>query len=132
MKEPYWLNESECMALHDMMLSHYGGATGVRDAGLLASALARPQQAFAYGSPAMADLAAAYTADVVKNHPFVHGNKRIGFMLGVGFLERNGYSFTSSEADAALKTLALAAGEMTEVAYADWLESNSTKPKKRR
>ena len=132
MKEPYWLNRNECLALHDMMLSHYGGAQGVRDEGLLESALARSQQAFAYGNPTMADLAAAYATGVVKNHPFLDGNKRTGFMLAAGFLERNGYLFSATEADAALRTLALAAGEMTESAYAAWLEANCTKPKKRR
>lgn len=132
MKEPYWLNRNECLALHDMMLSIYGGAQGVRDEGLFESALARPRQAFAYGTPAMADLAAAYAAGVVKNHPFLDGNKRTGFMLAAGFLERNGYEFTATEADAALQTLALAAGELTETGYAAWLEANCTKPKKRR
>ena len=127
MKEPYWLGLDECLALHDMMLAGYGGAAGIRDEGPLKSALARPQQVFAYGNPTMADLAAAYTADVVKNHPFLDGNKRTGFMLGAGFLERNGFEFTATEADAALRTLALAAGEMTESAYAAWLETNSKK-----
>ena len=127
MKEPYWLGLYECLALHDMMLAGYGGAAGIRDEGLLKSALARPQQAFAYGNPSMADLAAAYTAGVVRNHPFLDGNKRTGFMLGAGFLERNGFEFTATEADAALRTLALAAGEMTESAYAAWLKTNSKK-----
>jgi death on curing protein len=130
MKAPYWLTREECLALHDMMLSLYGGASGVRDEGLLESALARPQQAFAYGNPTMVDLAAAYTGGVVKNHPFLDGNKRTGFMLGAGFLERNGYDFLASEADAALRTLALAAGEMTESAFAAWLETNSKKSKR--
>jgi len=132
MKEPYWISRIECLALHDMMLGNYGGAEGVRDEGLLESALARPQQAFAYGNPTMLDLAAAYAGGVVKNHPFIDGNKRTGFMLAAGFLERNGYEFTASEADAALRTLALAAGEMTETGYAAWLEANCKKPKKRR
>lgn len=130
MKEPCWLTREECLALHDMMLSHYGGAAGVRDEGLLASALARPQQLFAYGKPTMADLAAAYAAGIVKNHPFLDGNKRTGFMLGAGFLERNGFEFFAEEADAAVRTLALAAGAMTEKAYAAWLESNSRRRRK--
>ena len=125
MKEPYWLTREECLALHDMMLSYYGGITGVRDDHLLESALARPQQLFAYGKPSMAELAAAYTAGIVKNHPFLDGNKRTGFMLGAGFLERNGHEFHATEADAALRTLALAAGEMTETAYAQWMKANS-------
>lgn len=131
MNEPYWLTRDECLALHDMMLAGYGGASGIRDEGLLESALARPQQAFAYGNPSMVDLAALYTSGVVKNHPFLDGNKRTGFMLGAGFLERNGFEFSATEADAALRTLALAAGEMTETAYAAWLELNSKKRKRR-
>jgi death on curing protein len=125
MKEPYWLTREECLALHDMMLSQYGGMAGVRDENLLESALARPPQLFAYGKPTMTEMAAAYAAGVIKNHPFLDGNKRTGFMLGAGFLERNGLVFHATEADAVLRTLALAAGEMTEAAYAAWLEENT-------
>ena len=125
MKEPCWLTREECLALHDMMLSHYGGMAGVRDENLLESALARPQQLLHYGRPEMAELAAAYAAGIVKNHPFLDGNKRTGFMLGAGFLERNGFEFFGTEAEAVLHTLALAAGEMTEAAYAGWLQANS-------
>jgi death on curing protein len=125
MKEPYWLTREECLTLHDMMLSHYGGIAGVRDENMLESALARAQQLFAYGKPSMAEMAAAYAAGIVKNHPFLDGNKRTGFMLGAGFLERNGFEFNATEADAALRTLALAAREMTEAAYAEWLKANS-------
>ena len=125
MKEPYWLTREECLALHDMLLSQYGGLAGVRDENMMESALARPQQLFANGRPTMTQLAAAYVAGIVKNHPFLDGNKRTGFMLGAGFLERNGFEFSATEAEAALRTLALAAGEMTETAYADWLKANS-------
>lgn len=125
MKEPYWLTLEECLALHDMMMSQYGGIAGVRDTNLLGSALARPQQLFTYGKPSMADMAAAYASGIVKNHPFLDGNKRTGFMLSAGFLERNGFEFCATEADAALRTLALAAGEMTEAAYSAWLKANS-------
>ena len=125
MKEPCWLTREECLALHDMMLSHYGGMAGVRVENLLESALARPQQLFHYRSPEMAELAAAYAAGIIKNHPFLDGNKRTGFMLGAGFLERNGFEFFGTEAEAVLHTLALAAGEMTEAAYAEWLQANS-------
>jgi death-on-curing protein len=128
MKEPYWLGREECLALHEMMVAQYGGTTGLRDEGLLESALGKPQNLFAYGDPTMADLAASYASGIVKNHPFLDGNKRTGFMMGAGFLERNGYEFLADEADAAIRTLALAAGEMTEKAYAAWLETNSTKP----
>jgi death-on-curing protein len=126
-KEPHWLTRSECLLLHDMMLDQYGGCSGIRDAGLLESALARPQQLHHYGKPTMPEMAAAYTAGIVKNHPFLDGNKRTGFMMGAGFLERNGYEFLASEAEVAIRTLALAAGEMTEAAYADWLQANSKK-----
>ena len=125
MKKPYWLTREECHTLHDLMLSQYGGITGVRDENMLESALARAQQLFAYGKPSMAEMAAAYTAGIVKNHPFLDGNKRTGFMLGAGFLERNGFEFHATEAEAALRILALAAGEMSESAYAAWLKANS-------
>jgi death-on-curing protein len=126
-KEPHWLTRSECLLLHDMMLDQYGGCSGIRDAGLLESALARPQQLHHYGKPTMPEMAAAYTAGIVKNHPFLDGNKRTGFMMGAGFLERNGYEFLASETEVVIRTLALAAGEMTEAAYADWLQANSKK-----
>ena len=125
MKEPYWLTREECLALHDMMLSHYGGLAGVRDEHLLESALARPRQLLAYGKPDMTKLAAAYAAGIVKNHPFLDGNKRTGFMMGAGFLERNGYEFHATEVDAVLETLALAAGKISERTYATWLKANS-------
>ena len=125
MKEPYWLTRDECLALHDMMLSFYGGIAGVCDEHLLESALARPRQLFHYGKPSMAEMAAAYAAGIVKNHPFLDGNKRTGFMLGAGFLERNGHEFHATEADAVVSTLALAAGTVTEAEYAGWLEANS-------
>ena len=88
------------------------------------SALAKARQLFAYSKPSMAELA-AYGAGIVKGRPFLDGNKRTGFMLGAGFLERNGFEFHATETEAALRPLALAAGEMTEAAYAGWLKANS-------
>ncbi len=123
--EPYWLTLRECLALHDMMLAQHGGLAGVRDDNLLQSALARPQQLYAYGKPGLFEMAAALATGVIKNHPFLDGNKRTGFMLGAGFLERNGVAFHADEVDAVLRTLALAAGEMTEGAFAAWLEANA-------
>lgn len=125
MKEPYWFTREECLALHDMMLNHYGGIVGVRDENLLESALARPRQLYHYGKPTMAELAASYAIGIVKNHPFLDGNKRTGFMLGAGFLERNGFAFAAAETEAVLQTLALAAGEISESDYAKWLKANS-------
>ncbi len=130
MKQPYWLTREECLALHEMMISQFGGLGGVRDEHLLDSALAKPRNLFAYGKPSMAKLAASYAAGIVKNHPFIDGNKRTGFMMGAGFLERNSHHFKASQADAVMKTLALAAGEMTEAGYAAWLKANS-KPMRR-
>lgn len=130
MKTPHWITRDECLALHDMMLSGYGGIAGLRDDSLLESALARPQQLLHYGKPSMADMAAAYALGIVKNHPFLDGNKRTGFMMAAAFLEINGYEFFATETDVVLKTLALAAGEMTEEAYATWMKDNSRKQKK--
>jgi death on curing protein len=126
MREPYWFTRDECLALHDMMLSQYGGLAGTRDDDLLESALARPRQRYHYGKPEMAELAAAYAVGIVRNHPFLDGNKRTGFMLGAGFLERNGYRFHATEAEAVVRTLALAAGELTEAEYARWLAANTS------
>lgn len=125
MKEPYWLSREECLALHEMMLSQYGESEGLRDDNMLESAFAKPRQLFAYAKPTMFDLAASYVFGVVMNHPFVDGNKRTGFMLGAGFLERNGYKFDAGEADAAMRVLALAAGELLEKEFAVWLKKNS-------
>jgi len=124
-KEPYWFSLEECLAVHDMILSQYGGATGLRDEGLLESALARPLNRFSYGETDLCVLAASYASGIILNHPLVDGNKRTGFMLGAAFLERNGLTFTAAEADAVMQTLSLAAGDSTEEDYATWLQSNS-------
>jgi len=121
----HWITKDECLALHDMMLATYGGSTGLRDAGLLESALARLQQLAAYAKPTITELAAAYVAGIIKNHPFVDGNKRTGFLMGAGFLELNDWEFFADEADAVLQTLALAASEITQEQYAAWLAGNS-------
>ena len=106
-------------------LSEFGGAAGIRDEGLLDSALGKPENLFAYGKPTLFDLAASYGFGLVKNHPFIDGNKRVGFTVAVVFLELNGYRFQATEADAAVRTLALAAGEMSAAEYAAWLKANS-------
>jgi death-on-curing protein len=126
MIEPTWIDEHEALILHDRLLALHGGAAGVRDDGLLKSALARPRQHAAYGDASdIMHLAALYTAGVVRNHPFVDGNKRTGFVLGVLFLELNGFAFTASQEDAANAVLALAAGEMSEQDYAAFLRANA-------
>jgi len=124
---PIWIETPETVALHERLLVIDGGAAGVRDQALLESALARPRQRVAYAERASTvELAAAYTAGVVKNHPFIDGNKRTGFVVGILFLELNGFRFVASEEAAAAAVIALAAGELDEDGYAGFLAGNST------
>lgn len=121
-----WIEEREVLVFHERLLVLHGGAPGLRDEGLLRSALARPRQHAAYGdTPDIVELAALYTAAIVKNHPFIDGNKRTGFLLGILFLELNGFAFTASQEEAANAVIALAAGAMNEQGYADFLRANS-------
>lgn len=124
MKAPFWVQRGVALIAHDEVLAAHGGASGVRDMGLLESALARPQNQFAYGEEDVVALAAAYAFGIIRNHPFIDGNERTAFMTAVLFLERNGYRFTAGEVDATLKTLALAASEIDEAEFADWLREN--------
>jgi death-on-curing protein len=128
MKEPQWVLRETVLAMHERLLAEFGGLGGVRDDGMLDSALARPQHLFAYGRPNLFELAAAYAFGLVRNHPFLDGNKRIAFTAAVLFLELNGKSFNAPEAEATLKTLALAARELGEAGYAAWLKNNSGAP----
>lgn len=131
MKEPVWIDEHDALVLHDRLLALHGGAPGLRDDGLLKSALARPRQHLAYAeSPDIIDLATAYTTGIVSHHPFVDGNKRIGFVLGILFLELNGYRFTASEEDAAQAVVALASGNLDETGYGAFLRGNAVRSKK--
>jgi len=131
-KEPTWVDERDARTLHAKLLSLHGGAGVLRDPGLLASALARPKQQFAYADkPDLIAMAAAYTAGIVKNHPFVDGNKRVGFVVGILFLEINGYSFKASEEQAAQAVINLAAGEVDEVGYAQFLKQNVVRRRQR-
>ncbi len=127
MIEPAWLDERDALTLHDRLLALHGGAGGLRDEGLLRSALARPRQHFAYDAePDVIALAAIHTAGIVRNHPFVDGNKRTGFVIGILFLELNGFAFTASEEDAAQAVIQLAGGTMSEDDYAAFLRVNAT------
>jgi len=113
------------LAIHDRLLALHGGAAGVRDRGFLESVLARPRQHHPYAdSPEIAELAALYSAGVVRNHPFVDGNKRTGFLIGVLFLELNGFEFNASEEDATQAVTSLAAGTLDEAGYLAWLREN--------
>ena len=129
MKTPGWLLKEAVLATHERLLSAFGGATGVRDNGLLDSGLARAENLHAYGQPTIFELAAAYAFGVVKNHPFIDGNKRTGFTIAVVFLELNGENFGASEVDATIQTLALAASELDEAGYAEWLKANCKQKK---
>jgi death-on-curing protein len=120
-----WIDAQDARAIHDRLLVLHGGATGLRDAGLLQSALARPRQLEAYGETVdVADLAAAYTASLVRDHPFIDGNKRTGFVVGILFLELNGARFAASEAAATQAVLGLAAGTLDGASYAAFLREN--------
>jgi death-on-curing protein len=128
-KEPVWVELREVLATHDRLLVLHGGASGLRDSKLLESALARPQQLFAYGdNSGIVDMAAAYTGGIVRNHPFVDGNKRAGFVVGVLFLEMNGFEFTASEEEATQAILGLAAGKLSEAALVAWFKQNAKRP----
>lgn len=120
-----WLEEPEALAVHERLLVLHGGAVGVRDAALLA----RPRQIAAYRERAeLADLAAAYTFAIVRNHPFVDGNKRTGFVLGVLFVELNGGRFVAEEAAATRAVMGLADGTLDEAGYIAFLRANVTPP----
>lgn len=126
MRPPEWIDERDALALHDRLLALHGGSPGVRDDALLKSALARPLQHHACRPTAdIVDLAALYTAAIVSNHPFVDGNKRTGFLVGILFLELNGYRFTASEEMAAQAVIDLAAGRLDDAQYAVFLREHS-------
>jgi death-on-curing protein len=125
MREPVWVLREVVFTLHEQSLAQFGGSAGIRDAGLLDSALGRPRHLLAYGKPTVFNLAASYAFGLVKNHPFIDGNKRTGFIVAVTFLELNGLRFGAGEVDATVRTLALAAGELSEKAYSEWLKVNS-------
>jgi len=125
MTTPVWLLKEVVLALHEQLISEFGGATGLRDEDLLESALARPLHLNAYSEATMSELAASYAFGLVKNHPFLDGNKRIGFAAATLFLKLNGYRFDATEVEVVLQTLALATSELGEAGYAAWLAANS-------
>lgn len=126
--EPVWIEELEVLTLHDRLLAFHGGAGGVRDEGLLQSALARARQLTAYGDSAdVIAMAGALTAGIVQNRPFADGNMRTGFVAGILFLELNGFRFTATESAAADAVLALASGNLDEAGYTRFLRENVTR-----
>ncbi len=116
-----WISLAVVLAVHEEQLAEHGGGSGVRDSGLLESALARPQQLAAYGEPDLADLAAAYGYGIVRNHPFVDGNKRTGAVVMELFLALHGVELACSDAELVETILALASGDLSQEALATWL-----------
>ena len=123
----HWLSKQQVLAIHDMQLSWHGGASGIRDEGLLESALARAQNIASYSeeAPSLAVLAAAYGSEIVRNHPFVDGNKRTALVATFTFIERNGFRVMASQEDAYFAFYDLAAGKLSEEELAQWLEVNT-------
>lgn len=124
MSEWRWISREALFLLHDESLAEHGGAPGLRDEGLLDSALARPQHLVAYGSPDLADLAAAYGVGLAKNHAFVDGNKRAAFLAVGLFLLLNGQRLGATQVEATLTMLDVAAGQLKESAFAQWLREH--------
>jgi len=125
--EPTWLSMPAILAIHGMLLAEHGGAAGLRDEGLLESAMAGPRNQFIYGESDLFQIAAAYAFALTRNHPFVDGNKRTAFAAAGIFLELNGHQLKASEPDAVLAVLALSKGELDAKGFRDWLRISSVK-----
>jgi death-on-curing protein len=130
MKPWVWVNAEVLIAVHEEQLAEHGGSPGTRDLGLFQSALARPENLAAYGlpdgtAPDVADLAAAYGYDISRNHPFIDGNKRTGFVAAELFLNLNGRDLMAEDTDCVLTMLAVAAGDISEADFAAWLRRHA-------
>lgn len=119
-----WIDKRALLLLHGESLAEHGGAAGMRDEGLLDSALARAQNLSAYGTPDVADLAAAYGCGISRNHPFVDGNKRAAFLSVGMFLALNGYRLAATQVEATVAVLSVAAGKFEEADFASWLREH--------
>jgi death-on-curing protein len=122
--EPKWLGVQSVLVMHDEQRVEHGGAAGVRDLGLLDSALARPRNVWSYGQNDTIALGALYAAGIMRNHPFVDGNKRTGFLAAYAFLYVNGLEIVADEAEVIVQCLALAASEIDEAEFAAWLRES--------
>jgi death on curing protein len=120
-----WIDPSAILAIHDAQVAEHGGSAGIRDAGLLESALARPENPLAYGTPDFADRAAAYGFGIARNHPFPDGNKRTAFVAVELFLAINGRRLDADDIECVMTMLAVAAGEMDEQAFASWIRAHA-------
>jgi death-on-curing protein len=124
--DPVWLTGDIVLALHDEASAEFGEMSGVRDTGLLESALAKPRNLIAYGDdPSLFDLAAAYCVGIARNHPFVDGNKRTAFLAAAVFLELNGYLMTPSEVEVVEKMVQVAEGKVDQANLANWFKRNA-------
>lgn len=132
MKEPRWLTATVVHTIHEELIAEHGGSSGVRDQGLLESALARPQNLLAYGKPSLAELGASYSFGIARNHPIVDGNKRTALMAAYVFLALNGQRLVAPEAEAVVMTLELASGTCSEADFAAWIAANIETSKGRR
>lgn len=124
MREPNWLTETLVLGLHEELIARFGGHAGLRDRGLLQSALARPRNLLAYGEPALEQLAASYAFGLAQNHPFIDGNKRAALAAIDVFLQLNGYELVAPEPEAVVVIRDLATGEIDEAELAAWIEAN--------
>ncbi len=129
MPEPIWVRDDVVLAIHNRQLAEHGGLEGIRDEGLLASALDRPKNRYAYSEDEsdIASLAACYAHAISSNHPFADGNKRTALVVCRTFLKLNGFDLTASQADKYQTFLALAAGELSEIEFADWIRPRTIK-----
>lgn len=125
MDEPVWIIKAVALALHEEQLAEHGGPPGIRDEGLLDSALDRPNNQFSYANPGIYDLAAAYAYGIAKNHPFLDGNKRTSFVVCETFLNLNDCDLRATDEQALLLLTAMAEGSVTEAELAQWLRANS-------
>ena len=119
-----WIDRTVLIAIHDMQLAEHGGGTGLRDGNLLESALAKPETLAAYGNPDAAALAAAYGYGISRNHAFIDGNKRTALVAAELFLQLNGWRLVVDDSDCVLTMLAVATGDITKDAFADWLRAH--------
>jgi death on curing protein len=122
-----FLEEPLVVAVHEAQLTEHGGASGIRDAGLLASALARPLNAAAYEEPDVARLASLYALGIIRNHPFVDGNKRVGTVLLETFLELNGYTLEAADEELLAVILTVAAHEISDEDFIVWVRAHASK-----
>lgn len=124
MNEPVWVLDAAVLIAHEISLANFGGADGIRDAGLLESALAKPHNFFAYTKPSLFEMAASYSFGIIRNHPFVDGNKRTGFLVGATFLELNGWQLSATEMETTETIISVAAGTLSERELAAWYQQH--------